>query len=40
METERKIPGISRIWANLPDGWTVSAVLIGLFVLSPIVSVV
>jgi iron(III) transport system permease protein len=40
METERKIPGISRIWANMPDGWTVSAVLIGLFVLSPIVSVV
>ena len=40
METERKIPGISRIWANLPDGWTVSAVLIGLFVLSPIVSVI
>ncbi len=40
METERKIPGISRIWANMPDGWTVAAVLIGLFVLSPIVSVV
>lgn len=40
METERKIPGISRIWANMPDGWTIAAVLIGLFVLSPIVSVI
>ncbi|MFZ0100064.1 MAG: ABC transporter permease subunit, partial [Gemmobacter sp.] len=40
METERKIPGVSRIWANLTDGWTIAAVLIGLFVLSPIVSVI
>jgi iron(III) transport system permease protein len=40
METESKIPGVSRIWANLTDGWTIAAVLIGLFVLSPIVSVI
>jgi iron(III) transport system permease protein len=40
METERKIPGVSRIWANLTDGWTIAAVMIGLFVLSPIVSVI
>lgn len=40
METERKIPGVSRIWANLTDGWTIAAVLIGLFVLSPIISVI
>jgi iron(III) transport system permease protein len=40
METDRKLPGVSRSWASLTDGWTIAAVLIGLFVLSPIASVV
>lgn len=40
METERKLSAAGRSLATLTDGWTIAAVLIGLFVLSPIVSVI